>query len=459
MRVKFAVLHLLSLLAGVITYYLGLTPKQAFIVSIFAFSILGSLFFWDFRLSFAFIGSGLFLIIRAVNLEDFIRYASLDVILFLISMMIIVGMMKEAGFFGWLLTILLRVGNLNGRKLFVILMASSAVFSAMMGEVASIILIMAIILDLSNFLEIDPVPLVISAVLATNIGSAATVLGNPVGVLIAARSKLSFEDFLVHALPVSVIVLAVTIFILCVWYRKYIREISSKLKGYVEDKSFLYLISVPPDRPTEVSMGVFGITIVLIALHKRLEILLGLEHNTLLIMLPVISAGIVMLYRHEKARYYVEHEVEWNSLLFFLFLFAQAGVIQASGVAAALAKNFVAVAGDHPGVLAGSLLFLSGLLSSVLDNVVAVTVYIPIMRGLDMLDFNLAPLWWALLFGACYGGNITMIGSTANIVALGVLEKERNIEMRFRDWLKIGLVIGLLSMAIAFGMLIIPMGS
>ena len=458
MKIKFAILFLLSLLVGYGGYTVGLTLKQASVLSVFVMSILGTLFFWDFRLSFVFVGAGIFLIIKAVVLEEFILFASLDVILFLIAMMIIVGMMKEAGFFFWLITVLLRINNLDGRKLFLILMLASALFSAMMGEVASIIVMVTVILNICTFLEISPLPLVVSSVMATNIGSAATVLGNPVGVLIAARSSLSFEDFLTHAFPVSVLVLLVSVWILAYVYRRYIGTITELLKEYQEDKGFLYLISIPPDRKTKISMGIFAVTIFLIGLHKRLELMLGLQENTLLIMLPIISAGVVMFYRHDKARYYVEHEVEWNSLLFFMFLFAQAGVIRATGIADFFAQKIVATVGNHPRILSGIVLFTSGILSSGLDNVVAVASYIPVVKSLDMLHINLKPLWWSLLFGACYGGNITMLGSTANIVALGLLEKEENIKVNFYHWLKLGLLIGMVSMFIAFMVILLMSG-
>ncbi len=450
MKKKMIALLTIAFFSGLLGKWLGFSNQQAIVVSIFMISILGTLFFWDFKLSFVFIGTGVLLCMGAVTMEHFIQYASLDVILFLIAMMIIVGMMKDAGFFEWLITLVLRVKKLTGIKMFAILMVASAVFSALMGEVASIIVMTMIILNICDFLEVDPLPLVLSSVLATNIGSASTVLGNPVGVLIAARGNLSFEDFIVHALPLSTVVLAATIVLMSFWYRKYIQELSKRIQPYEEDKGFLYLISIPPDFRTKVSIGIFLVTIILIALHRRLEMLLNLEHNTLLIMTPVIAAGIVMIYRHERARHYIEREVEWPSLLFFMFLFAQAGIIQSSGIADILAAKLSGSIGHNPQVLSGVILFSSGFLSSGLDNVVTVASYVPIVRSMEVFHFNLRPLWWALLFGACYGGNITMIGSTANIVALGLLEKERNIKVRFRMWLKIGFSVGMLSMAIAY---------
>ena len=295
--------------------------------------------------------------------------------------------------------------------------------------------------------------MVISSVLTTNIGSASTLLGNPIGILIAMRGGLSFEDFLTHALPVSVIVLLITMFILCVWYRDYIKKISYKLLEHRKDKDFLNSLSI--DFNAKVSMAIFAVTIALIAFHKILETLFGIEENNLLIILPIISAGVAMLYRRDKARYYIEHEIEWRSLLFFMFLFAQAGVIQSSGIAQFFAEKLVNIVGNHPGTLSGVILFSSGILSGILDNTVVVASYIPIVKSLNMLHISSNSLWWCVLFGACYGGNITAIGSTANIIALGILEKQKNIKIQFFDWFKIGVIIGISSMLISYFIIIL----
>jgi len=436
----------------------GLSPFNGFIVFIFLTSILGSLFFWEYRLGFMFIGSAIYLLVGAVSPEEFVRYASLDVILFLISMMIVVGMMKDAGLFDWLVTLILRIKNLTGRKLFVLLMFISAVFSSVMGEVASIMIMAVTIMEICDLLEVDPVPMIVCSVLATNLGSAATVLGNPVGILIASHSGLSFEDFLSNALPHATINLVIIIAFLLVYYRGYIRLITPRLKEYTGDKTFIRLISIPSDRKTMISICIFCTTIVLIALHKRFELFLNLTENTLLLMFPILAAGVVMIYRHERSRLYIEKEIEWPSIIFFMFLFAQAGVIHATGTAGTLAKNLFAFAGDTQ-TLGALILFSSGLFSSVLDNVVAVATYIPLIKEFQTFGVPDNNLWWALLFGACFGGNITMIGSTANIVALGLLEKQLNIKVTFIEWFRIGFVVGVITLFTTWGLLYFHLGS
>lgn len=450
MKSKVLFIICLSILVASLGMRIGLTSHQAMVAAIFCMSILGVLFFWELRLSFVFFGAGVLLITHSVDLENLIKFASLDVILFIIGMMILVGMLNDVGFFYWIITVLLRIERLTGKKLFIILMSMSALLSCLMGEVASIIIMIKIIIDVSDFIEIRPAPLILSSVLATNIGSSGTVLGNPIGILIAARGNLTFEDFIKQALPITILVLAITILILFVWYRKYISELNDKLLSLRDNTFFFSLISIPADRRTRVSMFIFAITLICIALHHRLELLFGLEENALLMMLPIVFAGVAMLYRRDKVRYYIEHEVEWTSILFFLFLFAQAGVIEYSGISDFIAQKLISNFGRQPVSLSGMMLFSGGLLSSVLDNTVVVASYVPIIRSLGDLQVPLGPLWWAILFGACYGGNITTIGSTANIVAIDIMEKKINIRIGFWEWLKVGLLIGIISMISAY---------
>lgn len=450
MNKKIFIIALISLFISFLGTKTGFSLNQSIVAGIFCFTIIGVLFFWELRLSFVFFGAGVLLITHSVDLENLIKFASLDVILFLIGMMILVGMLNDVGFFSWLIMRLIRIRNLTGEKLFILLMVISAMLSCLMDEVTSIIIMTKVILDISDFLDVDPLPLVLSSILATNIGSSGTVLGNPIGILIAARGNLSFEDFIKEALPIMLIVLMITIGILSLWYKKSIQKLTERLSSLRDNTFFFTLISIPTDRATKVSIGIFSMALMCIAMHYRLELLFQLKTNTLLMVIPIVFAGVAMLYRRDKARYYVEHEVEWMSILFFLFLFALAGALNYSGISDVIAQKFMVKLGRQPNFLLGVIIYSSGLLSSLLDNTVVVASYIPIIQSLGDLQVKLRPLWWAILFGACYGGNITVIGSTANIVATGILEKKRNMKIKFFEWLKIGLVVGILSMSLSF---------
>ncbi len=428
----------------------GLSQHQAIVASVFCVSILGVLLYWELRLSFVFLGAGVMLLTRSIDLENLIKFASLDVILFLIGTMILVGMLNDAGFFYWMVTRLIRIKNITGEKLFILIMLLSGVLSGLMGEVASVIIMVKIILDIADLIDVDPVPLIIASVLATNIGSSGTLLGNPVGILIAARANLTFEDFMKNAFPITAIVFIVTLAILSLWYRKIIKEMTQKLRPLKENNFFISLITISTDIRTKVSISIFFAMLTCIFFSHRIEIIFNLQENSILMMTPIVFAGIALLYRRDRMRHYVEREVEWTSVLFFLFLFALAGVVKYSGVSDVIARGLIGKFGNPANLLSAVLIYSSSLLSAVLDNTVVVATYIPIVQSLGSLNININPLWWAILFGACYGGNVTIIGSTANIIAMDILEKRHNVKVSFFNWFKVGLVVGIVTTTVAY---------
>lgn len=449
---KFITLIAISLGLGILGKNFGLNFNQALSISIFSVSILGTLFFWDFRLSFAFLGTSILLITRTIDLDSLIRSSSLEVILFLIGMMVLVGLLKDAGFFAWIVSLILRIKNLTANKFLILISVISALLSCAVDEVTSIIFIVAAVFEICDYFEVDPTPFLIISVLATNIGSSGTVLGNPIGIIIAAKSGLTFEDFIVKAFPIMLVCLCLTIIIVKIWYRKQLLELQDHIEKFGANDILIRLISVPPEKELKISLAIFGVTLFFIALHHRLELLWNLEPNTILLMLPLISSGGVMVWKWQKARKYIEKDVDWWTLLFFLLLFAQAGTLKFTGATDVFAERLTDIVSHNASALTGIVLWISAIGSSILDNVVLVAAFIPIIQSFQ--NINLEPLWWALLFGGCLGGNITIVGSTANIVAAGILEKEKNIKINFLRWLIIGIIVGVLTVGIVWACLL-----
>src|SRR3989338_4559520 len=209
---KFIILVSLSLLLGFLSKAIGLNSHQAISISIFSASILGTLFFLEFRLSFAFLGVSVLLATHTIDLDNLIKFSSLEIILFLVGMMVIIGLLKDAGFFAWIVSLILRIKNLTAKKFIFVVSIISVLLACAVDEVTSIIFIVAAVLEICDYFEVDPVPYIIISVLATNIGSAGTVLGNPIGILIATKSGLTFEDFIIKAFPLAIISLVVAIF-------------------------------------------------------------------------------------------------------------------------------------------------------------------------------------------------------------------------------------------------------
>jgi len=434
---------------------LNFSLPQSISLTIFSASVLATLLFWESRVAIAFWGIAALLLTKTIDIEHLILFSSLEVILFLVGMMVIVGLLREVNFFNWILCRLVTLRRMTAIKLVVIIAISSALMACLVDEVTSIIFMVALIFALTDYFKINPVPLLIISVLATNVGSAGTVLGNPIGVLIATKAGLTFEDFIIHAFPIMLIALGAVIGIVLFWWKEPLRELDAKIKSLGNSREAITkLICVPMTKEIQKEFFIFFVTLLFMGLHHRLEYLFGLPTNTLLLSIPLISAGVIMLWRKDKAREYIEKDVDWWTLIFFMLLFAKVGTLKYTGVTSILSKEIVGLAHGSQFFLITFILWISALGSSVLDNVVLVATFIPVINELKRIGTEVSSLWWALLFGGCLGGNITMVGSTANIVALGLLEKKNKLSISFFQWFKIGLIVGLITTGIVWVILI-----
>ena len=244
--------------------------------------------------------------------------------------------------------------------------------------------------------------------------------------------------------------LRVTVFLLLWIYRRDLAKFDENLKSRLaRGLSIAPVVKVPYGR----GLILLVLTVIAIASHHQTETLLGLEKNSVLLVMPLICAGIVMILKPDRARHYIEAEVDWWTLIFFMLLFSVAGTLEHTHVDQLLASGFSKIAGKTPATLVPFIFSVSAVGSAFVDNVIFVAAFSPVIEQLSVTVKDL-PLWWALLFGACFGGNITMIGSTANIVALGMLEKHGGHQVSFFRWLKIGLLCTIVSGAIAVGTLL-----
>ena len=450
---RFGILAFASAIIGALAHYAwGLNNAQTISVTVFLIIILATLFFWSFRLAIAFIGLPVLILTKTLELECFKQHCSLEVILFLIGMMVVVGGLRDLGFFTWIIQAILKMKGMTGMRFVLVSAGASALTASAVDEVTSILFMAALIFQVCDVLKVRPVPFLIICVMATNVGSAGTMLGNPVGILIGSRAGLTFEDFMVWAFPVMLLSLIATIILLIVWYRPEIRELDKRLKQRREHALPLGPTVAVPFRA---GLLLIGGTIGLVALHHRIELLLGLETNTVLYMAPLVAAGIVMIWRRGRARYYIENDVEWWTLLFFLMLFGVAGTLQYTEVTSEIASSMKNIVGGDMNIMVPVVMVMAALGSAFIDNVIFVSAFIPVVQELVGDASPVHPLWWALLFGACFGGNITMIGSTANIVALGMMEKRYRTRINFLEWFRVGLAVGATACLIAWLVLLV----
>ena len=463
----FAVYLGIIIAAGVGFFFLLRDTQQTLALTIFLATVLGTLMFWKFRVGIAFIGLVLLLVTRTVDLSTAIEFMNLDVILFLVGMMVIVGLLRKAGVFRWLLVKVLRLSRFEPHWLLILMLIMAAVMAALVDEVTSVLFTTALVLELCDHFGMNPIKYIVAVVLATNIGSSWTVLGNPVGILIAFESGLAFEDFLRFALPVGVISLLILIGIVMIWFRKDFPELRERhqlelaaggIRDQAADAGVRFLADWAKIKDRKFFIGgvvIFVAVIISLVINHRLELWFGLETNTLLFATPILGAGIIMLWRRGEAREYIQKDVDWWTLVFFLFLFAQAGCLQYVGLTDRVANSMLNLAGrvnaQTPIVL---MLWISGFLSAIADNVVVVAGLSPVAQTLSV-GLNTSAPWWALLFGGCYGGNMTMVGSTANIVALGIFEKKTGHLITLGYWLRVGLLASIIPMAIGMGAILI----
>jgi len=409
-------------------------------VLVFTMTIAGTLLFWRFRLAFAIGGVGAILLLGLVHLDVMIRSMKMEVILFLVSMMIMIESLERSGFLKVAIGAL--VGKVHGhpKRLIMALMCSGAVLAALMDEVTAMLLLGTLILDLSRILSINAKPYLLSTVMAVNIGSAATVLGNPIGVLIAFEADLSFEEFLTWATPVAVVALLVAIPIVLVWYRRTLENDREVLLGKAGHSGSTMCVT-SFSREDWMTATIFLGVISLIVVQSRLECLLGLPKNTILVAIPMLGAAFALLVKHEEAKELVESGVDWWTLLFFVFLFGAAATLEHTGTTLLVAEQILQITGGNYLLLSSVLTWPVMLLSGTIDNVPLIAGLIPVVFRLGEAGVNVYPLWWTILFAGCFGGNLTMVGSTANIVAIGLLEKREHTSLGLREWIGLGLLV------------------
>ncbi len=426
-----------------ITY--GFNFEQVTSAAVFTLIISAALFFWDYHLPIAFVGIALLMILNVMDLPNLVASSKRDIILVLVGMMVIVGILKELGLFSWIIITVITIPGISARKFVILTCAIGAIMSCMVDEITSMVFIAALIFQVCDTLNLKPAPFVIMAVMAINIGSAGTMLGNPVGILIGqnASPPLSFGDFMLWSFPLMLAEFVAVLAFMLWSFRKEIREMEAGLaERRVRGLPLGPLVQVPFGQ----GLFILASLMVLLSLHTVIEDRLGLTRNTMLLMTPLLASGLLMLWRREHIRKYIENDVEWQTLIFFMMLFVVAATLEHTKVSAAIADGLAGALHDEPNLLLPVILGISTLGSAFIENIIFVAAFMPVVTKLEH-----PILLWALLHGACIGGNITMIGSTANIAAIGLLEQRYWTRVEFFTWIKTGLAVGLISCLVAWG--------
>jgi Na+/H+ antiporter NhaD/arsenite permease-like protein len=438
--------------------------RQQLTLTLFIAMVLGTLLFWRYRVAIAAAALGVLLVAGVMDLETTVRFMSIPTILFIMSMMVIVKWLENIGVFRFI--VVKAIERVRGIPwlLLLFLMGFSVILGGFADEVSAILVTFGLALEVSRRTRTPLVPYLLCLVFATNVGSAITLVGNPIGVYIAFAGKLSFEHFLRWATPVALVAALATVGICLLFYRKQFFG-----RRYELDLHDLERTTVAID-PARLRTGIvtFAVVVLLVAVHRRVEVLLGLGDGTALVAAALLVVGFIVFYEQEKGRLLVERGIDWWTLLFFMFLFANAACLEYTGVTTKLGyvmlnmSHALAGAGAAPasvtGVSAVLMLWFSGLTSGFVDNLPIVAALVPVVKDLGRAGLPHASiLWWALLFGGCFGGNLTVIGSTANLVAVGAFEKVSGRSVRFGQWLKYGAIVTVVSLVVATAALLLQL--
>ncbi len=392
------------------------------------------------RVAAAIGGAGVMLAFRLIDGETAYRSeeAGIDwnVIFLLLGMMIIVGVIKQTGLFEYMAIASAQRAKGRPYMLMVLLVIITAVASALLDNVTTVLLIAPVTFLVCDRLDLPVVPFLIAEILASNIGGTATLIGDPPNIIIASRANLTFNDFIVNLAPVAVILLLVFLLVIRVMFRKAFTVspdhvdavMAMSPRAEIKDKQLLVKCMV---------------VLALVLLGFILQTTLHLEPS----VVALLGAGILLLISHVTT-YEALAEVEWETLAFFGGLFVMVGALVDTGVIELVAEQLVDASGGDLLLATVIVLIASFILSGLVDNIPYVAAMAPIVGNL-VADFGAdgKVLWWALALGSDLGGNSTAVGASANVVVLGIAAK-RGAPISFWEFTKYGLVITALSMLI-----------
>jgi Na+/H+ antiporter NhaD/arsenite permease-like protein len=359
-----------------------------------------------------------------------------NVIFLLLGMMIIVGVIHKTGFFEYLAVKAIKRAKGEPKRALVSLIILTAVASAILDNVTTILLAIPMTLIVCKQLNVSPVPFILSQVFASNIGGAATLVGDPPNIIIASRANLSFNDFLINMAPwVIVVMIVITPMLVFMFRKQLVNSAADRAKiakldesSYIKDRVLL-----------KKSLFVLSAVMVAFVLHTTLH----LEPS----IVALLGAGVLVGISRLKPKDYAM-DVEWNTLIFFAGLFIMVGALVNTGALGKFAQFLKDQVGDQASLAAMVLLIVSALLSGIVDNIPYVASMSPVVTELSagLSDQYGDVLWWALAFGADFGGNATIIGASANVVAVGLAHKA-GIKISFWQFAKYGIPVTFVSVA------------
>ena len=391
---------------------------------------------WWHKTNAALVGGLAMILLGVLDQEEAFHAVDWNVIFLLAGMMIIAHVSAETGIFQWLAIRAAKLSKARPMGLLLILSVVTAVASAFLDNVTTVVLIVPVTLYIADALGINPKPFLISEILAANIGGAATLIGDPPNILIGSAAGLGFNKFLFHMAPPVIIILGLYLFAARFIFR-------ADFKGGAQHRELVLAMDerkvIADPALLRKALLVLGATIGGFLLHRAVH----LEPATV----ALTGAVVLLLWSGFSTRQALA-EVEWTTLFFFIGLFIMVEGVVKVGLIDLLARRALALTGGELATASFLVLWLSTLLSGIVDNIPYTATMIPIVRELGAGEPGGQPLWWALALGADFGGNATLIGASANIIVANLAARGGQA-ITFREFLAYGVPVTLVSALVA----------
>lgn len=377
------------------------------------------------------IGAGLMVITKVLSEHEALSIIghNLEILFLLMGMMMIVEIMSETGIFQWVAIKIAQLVRGNPVKILVFISIITALFSAVLDNVTTILLVVPVTIFLAKRLEVDPKPFVLLQIFSSNIGGTATMIGDPPNLIIASLSGLDFNDFIINLGPIIVINMAVLLGS-AVWYFKDKLQVSNELKAGIMELSLERTIK---DKKLLIqSLAVF------------LVVIIGFLTNAVsefgLAIIAILGASL-LLFLSKKKPDEIFSKIEWDTLFFFGGLFILVEGLENLGIIAKLSEFLLVLTNKNVHIASPLILIMSTILSPIIGSIPHALSFGKILVGIiGEFHGNTQSLWWALTLGACLGGNMTIVGAAANIVGAAVAKKG-GIEITFMEFFKWGLIV------------------
>ena len=384
----------------------------------------------------AVVGAMILLILHVVSFDAAMEHVDFNTLGVLLGMMLFVAVVKLSGLFEYLAIKCARLAKGNPWLVMVLFVCLTAVLSALLDNVTTVLLIGPMTVTVCRLLDLDPLPFFLAEIMASNIGGTATLIGDPPNIMIGSAAGYSFVDFVFYDTPAALLSLAV---MLALFYLLFGRKL------HVDDahKDALAGLDEREQIKNPVLLRQSVVMIVLVVVGFMAHSSLGVESC----VVALTAAGVLMLISGERIEEALAH-VEWTTLVFFAGLFIIVGALSEVGVIGMLAQALIDVTGGSTFVAMLVLLFASAIISSFLDNIPFVATMIPILLSMEATGMDVAPLWWAVSLGACLGGNGTLIGASANVVMSDISRKNGHV-ITFAHFFKVGFPTMLATVAVS----------